>query len=252
MTYKDNGQPHNYYFVVDDVSEPGHPTVVFVPVLYWKQEQCQSDWELNISIAWLCELMESTYEILWNVPGGPKTPQDAHDILVSAGYIYSASLAKMAGIQGSSSVVVAKVITPKTAKLSTDFFKNYIATTLANDLDFSEIMDAYNSEPLYCASMRNPKKWKRVLKRNGTLKSLESEDITETHYGHIFMSIYAYLLGERYHQMVVYDEAHMSNHSNVVTVREFVWTDCPDEDTTISFVRDETDTRIVAICYHID
>ncbi len=249
--YNDNGQPSNYYFVVDDVSEPGHPTVVFTPVLYWKQEQCQSDWELNISIPWLCELMESTYEILWNVPGGPKTPQDAHDLLVSAGYIYSASLAKMAGIQGSSSVVVAKVSTPKTAKLSTDFFKNYIVTKLATDYEFSEVMDAYLDQPAEHASMRNPKNWKRLFKQQGTIASLAGIDQPN------FTSFVGFALeeicsGYEIQEGQTYDQAYMSNTSNKIVVREFYWVGCHDQDTTISFVTDETDTRIVAICYHID
>lgn len=250
MTYKDNGQPQNYYFVVDDVSESGHPTVVFTPVLYWKQEQCQSDWELNISIPWLSELMESTYEILWNVPGGPKTPQEAHDLLVAAGYVYSPAFAKAAGIYGNGSVVT-KATKSKPAKLSTDFLKNYITTTLANDSHFNEILTDYRVEPEF-SSLRRPKKWKRVFKKQGTIQELADTDGSVP--GDIYTQLNELVYGGTFYppNSKEFDSVYMNNFSNKVVVREFVWIDCPDQDTSISFVTDETDTRIVAICYHID
>lgn len=249
MAHKDDGNPCNYYFVVDDVSEPGHPTVMFTPILYWKQEQYQSDWDLNISIQWLNDLMESTYEILWNVLGGPQTPQEAHDLLIAAGYVYSPAFASMAGIHGNSSIVT-KTAKPKTAKLSTAFFKDYIQNVMAPDPKYGEIFNAYDGQPAETASLRRGKDWKRLFKKKGTIESLADYDCSIGH------SMATTTLIEHCSGQMEFDEVfdtdYIYNFENTIVVREFWWTGNPEQDTTISFITDADDQGIVAICTHID
>ena len=251
MTYKDDGNPCNYYFVVDDVSEPGNTTVYFTPVLYWKQEQCQSDWSLNINLPWLSELMESTYEVDIAFPGSPQTPQDTHDLLVSAGYVYGASMAKMAGIHGSSSVVVAK---PKTAKLSSAFFKDYIQNVMAPDPKFSGIFYAYDGQPAETASLKRGKDWKRAFKKSGTIESLATTYDADLTSGQAGSALQDLVEGDDWHWESTHmiNKAYMSDIKSKIVLREFWWIGNQDEDTTIAFITNADDTEIVGICTHID
>jgi len=263
--YKDDGKPHNYIFVVDDSEELTEGLIVCVtPTDYFNKENCLSDWELKWKCpAWMEEAQESMYIIDVDAPGALTTVQDVHNYLISIGMGYDPAFATFLGRPVVGPAVVPSVpqqTTVKAAKLSTEFFKNYIATTLANDPDFAEVMDAYLDQPAEHASMRNPKNWKRLFKKQGTIASLAGIDQPN------FTSFVGFALEEvcsfveqgccsDYEMMScgqVYDQAYMSNTSNKIVVREFYWVGCHDQDTTISFVTDETDTRIVAICYHID
>lgn len=48
MTYNDDGNPHNYIFVVDDSEDLTEGLIVCVaPTDYFNKENCLSDWELD-------------------------------------------------------------------------------------------------------------------------------------------------------------------------------------------------------------
>lgn len=250
--YNDNGQPHNYIFVVDDSEDQVEGLIVCVtPTDYFKKENCLSDWELNWKCpSWMEDAQESMYIIDASAPGALTTVQDVHNYLISIGMGYDPAFATFLGrpVVGPAVVPSAPV---KAKKLSTDFFKNYIVTKLATDYEFSEVMDAYLDQPVEHASMRNPKHWKRLFKQQGTIASLAGIDQPN------FTSFVGFALeeicsGYEIQEGQTYDQAYMSNTSNKIVVREFYWVGCHDQDTRISFVTDESDTRIVAICYHID
>lgn len=255
--YNDDGQPHNYCFVLaEDEMCDSLAMVAITPVAYFNKEGCLSDWHINVPDPHLDQVMESSFTVEeW--PDGVSDLESMHNYMLAQGYLFDSGFAAfLANCDPDNKLFIpaGSLATPapvKAKKLSTDFFKNYIVTKLANDYYFSEVMDAYLDQPAEHASMRNPKNWKRLFKQQGTIASLAGIDQPN------FTSFVGFALeeicsGYEIQEGQTYDQAYMSNTSNKIVVREFYWVGCHDQDTRISFITDETDTRIVAICYHID
>ena len=93
----DDGVAASYYFVVltnPDFSFGGEFHVALTPVKYWKQEGCQSDWELDYNDADLDDqCMESDYAV--ENTGLPQhaSYQALHDHLAKSGLRYSHAFA---------------------------------------------------------------------------------------------------------------------------------------------------------------
>ena len=251
MTYNDDGNPHNYIFVVDDSEDLTEGLIVCVaPTDYFNKENCLSDWELNWKCPpWMEEAQESMYIIDASAPGALTSVQDVHNYLISIGMGYDPAFANFLGRPIVGPAVVPSVPV-KTKKLSTAFFKDYIQNVMVSDKNYRHIFEAYAGQPAETSSLKSSKGWKRLFKKKGSIKSLADYDCS------IGYSQVTIVLNEHCSGQMEFDEVfdldYISNFENTIVVREYCWTGNSDEDTTITFITNADDTEIVAICTHID
>ena len=270
--YNDDGIPGNYYFVVDVNPEiDGAFMVALTPVKYWNQKKRQSDWELAfVAPDWLDEVMESTYAV---EELDLTISQDVHNAMLLLGLQYSPEFARFMGVgQVSATCTPSAPPTIAATKITTNYLRDVIAVTLTNDPKFSELFEAYNSNEPEWTSMREWNNWKRAFKKKATVRKVaedaaravylygqcgafEQAFVEKTHFVPGTMDVSSVVLkvaDPKDFSGVIYDSSFCSNFDAPIIVREFWWTDNSDGDTTISFITNEEDTKILAITYHID
>lgn len=267
MTYKDDGNPCNYYFVVaEDEMDNSLAMIAITPIVYFNKEKCLSDWHINVQNPYLGQVMESTF-LVDEWPDGVSDFKSMHKYMLKQGYQYDHGFAAfMAGCANNCFIPACSTVAkPKTAKLSSAFFKDYIQNVMSSDPHYGEIFEAYEEEA-ETASLKNANDWKRSMKKRATIKTIVDDANDPLTYDDIY-GCASSALGNFYydshfkkkfdvesweHTGKVFDAAYLSNENNKVVVREYWCIGNEDQDTAISFITNADDTEIVAICTHID
>jgi hypothetical protein len=234
----DDGNPKNYSFFVHDNGFPEDN----ISVIVWPNStKGDCDWELQWQHEDFDQGMEATYIYI-----GEKNLSKAkiHDLLIKIGLNFDEEAAKNNLPHG--------YIPPTKLNNANKITTEYLVDLIVNKLSQKELIEIFQGNE--GCGFDKPKNWKRGFKKKFKLEDYSSalQDSACT-YG---MDDYYFIDPDPSPRMVcadqyfvTYDEDYVNNKGNTVVAREF-WHKV--EDAQVLFLTDATDTRIVALAYHID